>query len=504
MPQLLEQHDFTVVGVLGFQGVGKSRLMSLLAGAGWAEEPAPDRADATTAPPPAGALHDPPFAPQTRETVLRGAHQTSGVEVLATSERLILLDTQPLLSPSALVELLGSRGGSGAPLPPDVQSHENLLELQSLRLALFVLSVCHVVIFVHDQPLDARWCRFVRAAHMLRHQLPDLSTVAGAARGAAAAATAAAAAAASAAAAAAAAGGEKPAAALAGLPAEAAPVLTYAPTVAIALTRAPLAAFGSRPKLRRALGQLLHAPAQPPTAAEAAAAAVAVADGAADDEPAPGQPLLFLLPPPEHEAVTSPSTSATAPSAKPSATASSRRGGAPSPSPSPNASGSAAPAASGSSSSPRPASPSSTARNRSSTRTLETLESTRPTSLIYDDLVRPLRDRTRRDDDDASRGCTDSRHSRQCSLRAIRRERRADAGRRPPTTLLFSLPRSLFSPALKPHTTGAPPPAPLPPPHPPLPCPAGKLPGGPPNPWGPALQTQPTRHAPPGAAARQP
>ena len=122
--------------------------------------------------------------------MLRGAHQTSGVEVLATSERLILLDTQPLLSPSALVELLGSRGGSGAPLPPDVQSHENLLELQSLRLALFVLSVCHVVIFVHDEPLDARWCRFVRAAHMLRHQLPDLSTVAGAARGAAAAATA--------------------------------------------------------------------------------------------------------------------------------------------------------------------------------------------------------------------------------------------------------------------------------------------------------------------------
>ena len=298
MPQLLEQHDFTVVGVLGFQGVGKSRLMSLLAGAGWAEEPAPDRADATTAPPPAGALHDPPFAPQTRETVLRGAHQTSGVEVLATSERLILLDTQPLLSPSALVELLGSRGGSGAPLPPDVQSHENLLELQSLRLALFVLSVCHVVIFVHDQPLDARWCRFVRAAHMLRHQLPDLSTVAGAARGAgggdgggrrggvggggAAAA-----------------GGEKPAAALAGLPAEAAPVLTYAPTVAIALTRAR--SPGHAPN-SGALGQLLHAPAQP---RRRRGARPSPSPTAPPTTSAAGQPLLFLLPPPEHEAVTS-------------------------------------------------------------------------------------------------------------------------------------------------------------------------------------------------------
>ena len=41
-----------------------------------------------------------------------------------------------------------------------------------------------------------------------------------------------------------------------------------------------------------------------------------------------------------------------------------------------------------------------------------------------------------------------------------------------PTTLLFSLSlsRSLFSPALKSQTTGAPPPAPLPPPQPPLPA----------------------------------
>ena len=92
-------------------------------------------------------------------------------------------------------------------------------------------------------------------------------------------------------------------------------------------------------------------------------------------------------------------------------------------------------------------------------------------------IVRPpLRDslrRTRRDDDDASRGCTDSRHSRQCSLRAIRRERRADAGRRPSDDsplLPLPLSLSLSSPALKSQTTGAPPPSPLPPPHPPLPA----------------------------------
>jgi protein SMG9 len=127
---LADQSDFTVIGVLGCQGAGKSTVMSLLAGADWrSDEREP------------GRLRDPPFAPQTLETLLQGSHQTVGVDVTVTQERLILLDTQPLLSPSVLVELLRKES-----LPQEAHSAENLAELHSLRMAMLLLSVCHMVL----------------------------------------------------------------------------------------------------------------------------------------------------------------------------------------------------------------------------------------------------------------------------------------------------------------------------------------------------------------------
>ena len=38
-------------------------------------------------------LYEPPFAPQTLETVLQAAHQTSGVDLHVSPERLLLLAT---------------------------------------------------------------------------------------------------------------------------------------------------------------------------------------------------------------------------------------------------------------------------------------------------------------------------------------------------------------------------------------------------------------------------
>ena len=160
---MADQSEFTVVGVLGMQGVGKSTLMSLLAGAGW------QRGDGAAGEP--GELHDPPFAVQSLDTVLQAGHQTSGVDAVLTGERLLLLDTQPLLSPSVMVSL------GAAPLPAEAQSAENLLELHSLRLCMLMLSVCHYVLVVHDVALDARLLRLLRCAQMLRSRLPDVSTV---------------------------------------------------------------------------------------------------------------------------------------------------------------------------------------------------------------------------------------------------------------------------------------------------------------------------------------
>ena len=123
--QLSDATDFTVIGVLGHQGVGKSTVMSLLAGASWCGD----------------GLCEPPFPPQSIEVVLGAAHQTVGVDVMLTPERLILLDTQPLLSPSVLLEMQRQQ----PPLPAEAQTYENLQELFSLRLSMLMLSVCHQV-----------------------------------------------------------------------------------------------------------------------------------------------------------------------------------------------------------------------------------------------------------------------------------------------------------------------------------------------------------------------
>ena len=93
-PLLSDSADFTVVGVLGAQGVGKSTILSLLAGAPLidANEVHGGRAGVL--------LHEPIFPPA-EPGVLRAAHQTVGSDLHVTAERLILLDTPPPPSPSS-------------------------------------------------------------------------------------------------------------------------------------------------------------------------------------------------------------------------------------------------------------------------------------------------------------------------------------------------------------------------------------------------------------------
>jgi protein SMG9 len=88
---LNDSSDFTVVGVLGRQGVGKSTIMSLLACWESGSPPAAEacRAAASSSDAPSG----PPFAAQSLEARLRAEHATCGVDVVVTPERMILLDT---------------------------------------------------------------------------------------------------------------------------------------------------------------------------------------------------------------------------------------------------------------------------------------------------------------------------------------------------------------------------------------------------------------------------
>ncbi|KND01477.1 uncharacterized protein SPPG_03277 [Spizellomyces punctatus DAOM BR117] len=85
-----------------------------------------------------------------------GQTRTNGIDLHVTPERVILLDTQALLLP-----------GGRAP-------HDEAL--QTMRLACFILSVCHVVLLVSDtHELDADLLHFVRTMEAVRHRIIPLS-----------------------------------------------------------------------------------------------------------------------------------------------------------------------------------------------------------------------------------------------------------------------------------------------------------------------------------------
>ncbi|KAJ4823542.1 hypothetical protein Tsubulata_044011, partial [Turnera subulata] len=105
LPFLTENTDFTVVGVIGPPGVGKSTIMNELYGF-----------DGTSP----GML--PPFTTQSEDHRSMARHCTVGIEPRISAERLILLDTQPVSSPSVLAEMMRPDGSSTI----SVLSGENL------------------------------------------------------------------------------------------------------------------------------------------------------------------------------------------------------------------------------------------------------------------------------------------------------------------------------------------------------------------------------------------
>uniref|UniRef100_M4BHP1 Protein SMG9 n=1 Tax=Hyaloperonospora arabidopsidis (strain Emoy2) TaxID=559515 RepID=M4BHP1_HYAAE len=127
----LELTNFTVVGVLGFDGVGKSTVLSLLA-----------RNEKT---------RKNQFKTRSSESVVSHCHETTGVDLAVSmvggsGHPTILLDTQPLLSSSMLVDLLERKESHrfGAMTP------EQQVEAASYQIAVFLCAICHYVLVVHD------------------------------------------------------------------------------------------------------------------------------------------------------------------------------------------------------------------------------------------------------------------------------------------------------------------------------------------------------------------
>lgn len=140
---LYDQQDFLVVGCLGAQGVGKSTIMSLLT-----SNYAPDI-----------------FPVQDISHHESGANCTVGIDIFTTKNRVIYLDTQPILSASSIDY---SASYDQKKPTTDFVNTESNLELQSLQFAAFLFSVCHVIIFVQDWFVDPNLVRFLQTAEMLK------------------------------------------------------------------------------------------------------------------------------------------------------------------------------------------------------------------------------------------------------------------------------------------------------------------------------------------------
>ena len=146
MDLLQDQNDFMVVGILGMQGVGKSTVLSLIAG---------------------NHLKDAQklflFKQQTPEARERACHMTTGIDLAVTGERIILLDTQPILSPSLLEQSIHYDRKSTSDF-----IGSSSIEIQSLQIAAFLLTACHVIIVVQDWFTDSYIFKFLQTAEMLK------------------------------------------------------------------------------------------------------------------------------------------------------------------------------------------------------------------------------------------------------------------------------------------------------------------------------------------------
>ncbi|KAH7538426.1 hypothetical protein FEM48_Zijuj03G0198200 [Ziziphus jujuba var. spinosa] len=149
LPFLTENTEFTVVGVIGPPGVGKSTIMNELYGF-----------DATTP----GML--PPYATQSEEARVMARHSSIGIE------------PRPVFSPSVLAEMMRPDGSSTIPvLSGESLSAELAHEVMSIQLGVLLTSICHILLVVSEGVHDYNMWRLMSTVDLLKHGIPDPSSL---------------------------------------------------------------------------------------------------------------------------------------------------------------------------------------------------------------------------------------------------------------------------------------------------------------------------------------
>ncbi|KAK7307989.1 hypothetical protein VNO77_41527 [Canavalia gladiata] len=159
LPFLTENTDFTVIGVIGPPGVGKSTIMNELYGF-----------DSSSP----GML--PPFAIQSEETRAMARHCSTGIEPRISAERIVLLDTQPVFSASVLAEMMRPDGSSTiSVLSGETLSAELAHELMGIQLSVLLASICHILLVVSEGVHDDSMWHLMLTVDLLKHGISDLS-----------------------------------------------------------------------------------------------------------------------------------------------------------------------------------------------------------------------------------------------------------------------------------------------------------------------------------------
>ncbi|XP_026752531.2 nonsense-mediated mRNA decay factor SMG9-like [Galleria mellonella] len=185
--------NYLVVGIIGTQGVGKSMILNLIAQSTHSQSAFIQKLHALAA-----SSHDTyqsniaalegqmrdldlaggqddaqrsddcfKFKIQDIEHIERGVHCTKGIDMYITNDRVILLDCQALWSPSLIEENTN----------PVTARSANVVIVDCLQIASYLMAICHVLIAVQDWFTDYNFIRYIQAAEMLKPSLSASNTV---------------------------------------------------------------------------------------------------------------------------------------------------------------------------------------------------------------------------------------------------------------------------------------------------------------------------------------